>query len=382
MPDEIDKKDEKPEERDGVIGVVTEAEVGGIKMKFARWFLLAFSILVGIAFVMLLRPFGEAIFIAFVLFILGRPLYERLKKLMRGRRKLASIAACLVLVVIIIIPLLVFTGLLASQAYGFYEWVNGEFQSGNVQKFLDVQENPYVVRLAEKFPWILSYDIQYSEMIGKALGTVSKLVYSNATAFLKGVSTIVVGFFLVMIITFYLFLDGDDLIEEIKKLSPLDDRYDQEIIDEFSKTIRVTFKGSLVIALVQGSLGTIGFAVAGIRSWALWGAVMAIASFIPVVGTGIIWVPAVIYLLVTGNFWQAGFLLAWGVLVIGLSDNLVRTWIHSGETKIHPLLIFFSVLGGISTFGALGIVLGPLVLSLLVYILRIYRKFVSLRKTA
>jgi len=103
--------------------------------------------------------------------------------------------------------------------------------------------------------------------------------------------------------------------------------------------------------------------------------VMAIASFIPVVGTALIWVPAVLYLAVTRHFWTAGFLVFWGVAFIGLSDNLIRTWIVRGETKIHPLLIFFSVMGGLVAFGFLGIILGPLVLSLLVYVLRMYKRF-------
>jgi predicted PurR-regulated permease PerM len=180
-----------------------------------------------------------------------------------------------------------------------------------------------------------------------------------------------------MFITFYLFIDGRSFLEEFKRLSPLDSRYNQEIIDELFKTIKLTFKGSLVIAVLQGILGATGFLLSGIDSWALWGAVMVLASLIPVVGTALIWGPAALIQAVTGHLWAAGFIVFWGIAVIGLADNLLRPQLLKGDTNIHPLLIFFSVMGGLSYFGFLGIILGPLILSLLVYILTMYKKFIN-----
>jgi predicted PurR-regulated permease PerM len=180
-----------------------------------------------------------------------------------------------------------------------------------------------------------------------------------------------------MFIAFYLFIDGRSFLEEFKRLSPLDRRYSQEIIDELFKPIKLTFKGSLVIAVVQGILGATGFLLCGIDSWALWGTVMVLASLIPVVGTALIWGPAAIFQAVTGHLWAAGFIVFWGVAVIGLADNLLRPQLLKGDTNIHPLFIFFSVMGGLSYFGFLGIILGPLILSLLVYILNMYKKFIN-----
>lgn len=365
-----------------IMGHMSREEVRLVQTRVARWFFVLFSLAVVAAFVMLIRPFIEVIFIAFSLFIIGRPMYEFFKRITKGRRVVASIVTCALLVLVIFLPLLGFMGLLANHAHGFYEDLQQEFASGRLQGFLDPRTSPLWTRAVEVVPQLGQIDLKGAEVASKALGAASEFLYSHATAALKGITGVLLGFVLVMFVTFYMFLDGDDLLEEFKRLSPFDDRYDQEIIDEFTKTIRVTFKGSLVIGLVQGTLGAVGFAICGVRSWAMWGLVMGIASFIPLVGTGIIWVPAALYLLVTGHYWQAGVLTAWGALVIGLSDNLVRTWVVQEETKIHPLLVFFSVIGGLSVFGFLGIILGPLVLSLLIYVLRLYKRFVTTGSTA
>jgi len=105
---------------------------------------------------------------------------------------------------------------------------------------------------------------------------------------------------------------------------------------------------------------------------------MIVASFIPVVGTALIWVPAAIFLAVTKQYIAAGVLVAWGVVAIGLADNLLRPYLLKGETNVHPLLIFFAVMGGIASFGFLGIIIGPLILALLIYVLNLYKKFINL----
>jgi predicted PurR-regulated permease PerM len=246
-----------------------------------------------------------------------------------------------------------------------------------VQQLLNFKDSPLVQKLVKYIPAVGNYDFNAGDIIGKYLGTVSQFIYTNAKSIITGVSTVVVGFIFIMFITFYLFIDGRSFLEELKQLSPLDRRYSQEIIDELFKTIKLTFKGSLVIAVVQGILGATGFLLSGIDSWALWGAVMVLASLIPVVGTALIWGPAALIQAVTGHLGAAAFIAVWGIAVIGMADNLLRPQLLKGDTNIHPLLIFFSVMGGISCFGFLGIILGPLILSLLVYIMAMYKKFIN-----
>ena len=354
----------------------------GFDRKYARYFFYAFALLVLVASLLLVKPFLTVIVISFAIFIISKPIFDGFNKLFRGRRTPAAIAACAAIVVILFVPFVVFTGILASSAYDFYIYVTEEMKSGNLQRFLDLRQSSIMAFVESHVPALRGYEFNIGEIAGNVLGTLSQAIYGNAAAVAKGFASILVGFVLVIFVTFYLFLDGDRFLAELRRLSPMDDSYDQEIIDEFSRTVKLTFKGSLVIALVQGALGATGFLVCGIDSWALWGVVMAISSLIPAVGTALIWIPAVVVLALQARYGAAGFLLLWGVIPIGLSDNLLRPYLMKGETNIHPLLIFFSVIGGIAYFGFLGIVLGPLVLSLLIYVLRIYRRFISPSRAA
>ena len=349
----------------------------GFTTPAARYFFAAFAVFVLAVFLLLMKPFLTYIFLAFVLFVLFSPVCDFLARLLRGRTTISSIITCLLIILIIFLPFLVFTGVLATSAYNFYQHLDASFKNGTVQQLLNFKDNPLVLKIIKIIPSVANYDFNAGDIIGKYLGTVSQFIYANAKSIVTGVSSIIGGFIFIMFITFYLFIDGRAFLEEIKQLSPLDRRYNQEIIDELFKTIKLTFKGSLVIALVQGVLGSTGFLLCGIDSWALWGAVMVLASLIPVVGTALIWGPAAIIQALTGHLGAAGFIVAWGIGVIGMADNLLRPQLLKGDTNIHPLLIFFSVMGGLSYFGFLGIILGPLILSLLVYILAMYRKFIN-----
>jgi len=359
------------------IAVPAAKPSAGFTTPAARYFFATFAVFVLAVFLLLMQPFFTYIFLAFVLFVLFSPAYEFIEKRLRGWKAVSSLATCLLIIIIIFLPFLVFTGVLATSAYNFYQHLDESFKSGAVQQLLNFKDNALVIKIVKYVPAVGNYDFNAGDIIGKYLGTVSQFIYTNAKSIITGVSSIMVGFVFIMFITFYLFIDGRSFLEEIKQLSPLDRRYNQEIIDELFKTIKLTFKGSLVIALVQGMLGATGFLLCGIDSWALWGAVMVLASLIPVVGTALIWGPAALIQAVTGHPGAAGFIAAWGVAVIGMADNLLRPQLLKGDTNIHPLLIFFSVMGGLSYFGFLGIILGPLTLSLLVYIIAMYKKFIN-----
>jgi predicted PurR-regulated permease PerM len=377
MAEEGNSKQQAPGEKDRAAVVPAAQPSAGLTTPAARYFFAAFAVFVLAVFLLILKPFFTYIFLAFVLFVLFSPAYEFIEKRLRGWRAVSSLVTCLLIIAIIFLPFLVFTGVLATSAYNFYQHLDESFKSGAVQHLLNFKDSPLVLKIIKYIPSLGNYDFNAGDIIGKYLGTVSQFIYANAKSIVTGVSSIMVGFVFIMFITFYLFIDGRSFLEEIKQLSPLDRRYSQEIIDELFKTIKLTFKGSLVIALVQGALGATGFLLCGIDSWALWGAVMVIGSLIPVVGTALIWVPAALIQAVTGHPGAAGFIAIWGVAVIGMADNLLRPQLLKGDTNIHPLLIFFSVMGGLSCFGFLGIILGPLMLSLLVYIIAMYKKFIN-----
>jgi predicted PurR-regulated permease PerM len=169
-------------------------------------------------------------------------------------------------------------------------------------------------------------------------------------------------------------------VHELKFLSPLPDEYDEEIIHKFRSVVDATFRGQVLTAIAQGLVTGIGLAIAGVPAPILWGAVAALFSLIPMVGAAAVWVPASIYLFVLASMDRIGwgwgiFLVVWGIAVVSVVDNLIRPWAMKAGTNMHAIVLFFSIIGGLSAFGFVGIILGPLVVALLVTVIAIYRDF-------
>jgi predicted PurR-regulated permease PerM len=206
----------------------------------------------------------------------------------------------------------------------------------------------------------------------KAEGFITYVSNNIANIFTTTVSAFV-SLLLMLLIMFYLLKDGEKWKKEIVLLSPLSDKDDENIIKRFTLSVNAVIKGYLFIAVVQGLLLGTGFWLFDISNGALWGTIAAITSLIPTVGTALVSVPAIIFLFVTGSTGSAIGLLIWAIVVVGMVDNLLTPYIVGIKINISPLLILFSVLGGISLFGPVGILVGPLTVSLLYTLVSIYR---------
>lgn len=184
------------------------------------------------------------------------------------------------------------------------------------------------------------------------------------------------GLAVTLITQFFLYLEAPRLRSAVLDLSPLDPDDTDRILVNLRETTSASVLGGLAVAVIQGALGGIGFTIAGIDSPLVWAVVMMAFSLLPFGGTALVWAPAGLYLLVTGETWQGWFVLAWGALIVGASDNVVRPWIltKTGAENIHPLLLFFAIVSGIGLFGISGIVFGPLLLALLTTVMQIYRE--------
>ena len=193
-------------------------------------------------------------------------------------------------------------------------------------------------------------------------------------ALAKGVVGIVFDLVIVLFICFFLLIDGEKFLKEIKLLSPLEVSHHERIVHQLEKTLKATLKGSIIVALAQGLLGGLGFWIFDIPMAAFWGVCMVFSSVIPLVGTALIWIPAALYLALTSSFWMAIGLALWGTLIISGADNVLRPMLLKGEAHLHPLLTFLSILGGLIYFGFLGFILGPIVLSFLMTLFEIYKK--------
>jgi len=186
--------------------------------------------------------------------------------------------------------------------------------------------------------------------------------------------------FLFIISLYYLLKDGALLRKKIVALSPLKDADDETIIKKLELAVSSVIKGNFVIAFIQGVVTAIGFSIFGLPNAVLWGTIAAIAALIPSVGTALVFVPAIILLFISGQIFAAFGLLLWGALAVGLIDNFLGPKLIGRGMQLHPLLVLLSVLGGISLFGPIGFVLGPIVLSLLFALLDIYSLIISNQK--
>jgi predicted PurR-regulated permease PerM len=186
------------------------------------------------------------------------------------------------------------------------------------------------------------------------------------------VSSFLIAFLFTLLSLYYLFKDGERLFNGLKGILPIPPRERDLLIDRFRDMVNATIFGGLLIALIQGVLGGMAFWVLGIASPLLWGTAMALFSFIPLGGTALIWIPAALLLIIQGAVAKGIILLAIGVFIISSVDNLLRPLVVGVQTHIHPLLLFFTVIGGLQAFGMIGIITGPLIASLCLTLIEIY----------
>jgi predicted PurR-regulated permease PerM len=349
-------------------------EKAALPTHFARLFFGAVTLLVLYFTYLIIKPYLIDIFLALVLFFTFKPLYRLITRALWGLQALASGLTCLFLALLICIPLFSLVSIIANQALEFSSVVGKGLQSGHLwpwvsAKISAVQE--YLVHLNLPLP---PEQIKLEQTVQTILKQASQFIYANAIGLIKGFTTFFLDLILVLFITFFLFLQGDDFIEEIKKLSPLEAGHNEEILQEMEKTIKATLRGTVVVALVQGILGGVGFLLFGVPQAAFWGTLMVPAAVIPLVGSALIWVPAALYLFFQGALAKALGLFLFCLVFIGSVENLLKPLLMKGTRSTPSIFILFSILGGIAYFGMIGFILGPLILSFLLSLLRIYER--------
>ncbi len=350
--------------------------------QFARLFLGALTLLVLYYSYEIIKPYLIDFFMALVLFFTFKPIYRGLSQLLFGRRALASGLTCLLLAALILIPLFTLASLVASQALELYSSVNQGLQSGHLWQWVSgkvTRLQDYLAHLNLPLP---PEQIKLEQIVQTVLTRASQFIYTNAVGLIKGFTSFFFDLVLVLFIAFFMFLQGDDFIEEVKKLSPLEESYNREILDEMEATIKATLRGTVVVALIQGIMGGVGFFLFGVPQAAFWGTVMIPAAVIPMVGSAVIWFPAALYLIFTGHLGYGLGLIIWGGVLVSTIDNVLKPLLVKGTRSTPSIFILFSILGGISYFGMIGFLLGPLILSFLLALLRIYQKTILARPAA
>ncbi len=333
--------------------------------------------IVGISFYffyLLFSPYLVSIAWAVILTLVFYPAYERLNGWLKNRRSLSSIVSTALTILIIVFPGVLILFLLGQEVVDIYRFFEGGVKTGKFQFLLKWREAPWIEEFINRLdPWLNVSQLDLQNLILQTLRRLSTFVLNQSTKFVLGFSQLLFRFFLMAISMFYLFRDGERLLEGIKGLIPLTAEEKDLVFRRIREMIHATIFGGVLVSMIQGFLGGLAFWILGLPSPVLWGSVMALLAFVPVLGPFLVWIPAAVILVLHGQHYvKAIILVAWGIVLVGLSDNFLRPILISGRTKLHTMILFFAVLGGLKTFGFLGLVAGPLVVTVCLAILDIY----------
>jgi len=323
------------------------------------------AILIGVAAInfFIFLPFLQIIAIALVVAVVCYPIYNKILKFFNNKAGFSAFITTL-FIVVIFVTVLIFIGVQVFQeSISLYDHIVSIKDTG-----ADSLSSRIVSYLYGVFPSLKHFPVDVNQYIEYFLD----LTVKQLGALFSSLSNVILSIFLFFISLFYFLKDKDKFHNLISSFSPLSNDIDRKVIDSMVISINSVIGGSLVIAMIQGALVSIGLLIFGVPNVVLWGIVASIASLVPGLGTAIVIVPSVIYLALTNNMPHTIGLTLWGVLLVGLIDNFLAPKFLSQKTNVHPLVIFFSVIGGVSFFGPTGFILGPLFVSLMQVLIEIY----------
>jgi len=320
---------------------------------------------VTVALVWILLPFYGGILWGAIIALLFTPLYRWLLSRLRARRSLAALLTITAATLIVVLPAVIVSGALAREAGQVFERIeSGELQPAQWLRTLFDALPEWIISLLGRFG-LADFDAVQLEL-AKALSEGSKLIATQTLNVGQNALGLLTSVFIALYLAFFLVRDGDGVVRAVHRAIPLASADRHALLENFSTVLRATVKGNLVIAVVQGTLGGLAFWALGVSGVLLWAALMAVLSLLPVVGSGLVWVPVAIGLFLTGSPWQALGLVAFGVLVIGLVDNVLRPILVGHETGMPDYLVMITTFGGIAVLGVNGFVVGPTVAAMFV----------------
>ena len=339
-------------------------------------FFSAIALLVLWATFHILRPFVTPIVLAAVLVTLTFRLFVHVRERLRGSSPLAAVVMLFGITFLLALPLFILVVLLVHEASGLVQSV----QSGHAQQLLARLD--LTSRLAFVHRWFPQFDpasISPQRIVLPIVRGIPGWVARNGAAVVGGVAGLVIEFFLTLLACYFFFVEGETIMRELEILSPLPQQYDREFALQFKDVVDATFRGYVATGIVQGLVTMVGLVIAGVPAALFWGSVATVISLLPFVGAAIIWVPAAIYLYASAAvgqaaYWQPIFLTIWGAVIVTLVEHIVRPWVMKGKSQLPAIPLLFAVLGGMDAFGFIGLVIGPLVFSLLMTIIDIYKK--------
>ena len=333
-----------------------------------RLVLLSLVGTISAVFLAMIHQFLMPIFMAGLVSAMVSPAHQWVTKRIGGRENVGSVLVILAIIFLILGPLTILVSVVVAQAISV-----GQSVTPFVQGLIN--EPTAMTRYLEKLPYyeqVMPYRDIIIEKAGEIVGNVSSFLINSLSSFTRLTMSALFGSIIMLYTMFYFLTMGDILLKKILYFLPLHDKDEQRLLRHFTSVARATIKGTLIIGIMQGSLCGFSFFLAGIKGPVFWGTVMAVTSIIPAFGTAIVWIPALVILAIMGNLSGTIILLVGCGAIAGNLDNIVRPRLVGKDTEMHDLYILFSTLGGISMFGILGIIIGPIIAALFITIWEIY----------
>ncbi|HEX5035945.1 MAG TPA: AI-2E family transporter [bacterium] len=331
----------------------------------------AFIALLGLLVVLvcfLLYPFLNAIILAIVFAVLFQPVHRRCLKWTGGRENVTSFLSTAAVVVFLVLPLAAFLTLVAGQLADLAADQAPSTQPSVSDVIFYLQRK--LTYLSGKFEKFIGIQLDLVPVVRKGMSQIGQSVARYSPQVLAGTANFFLHLFVMLTLLFYLFRDGKKFIQALIRITPIKDRYERKLAGEIQETIEGVFYGSFLTALLQGAVALVGFFVIGVEGSFVWSVITFFTSFLPTIGTGAVTVPLFITLLLQGNTTKALAVLAYGGIVIGGIDQVLRPFLM--RSNIHPMLLFLGIFGGLVVFGPIGLLLGPLLMALVTATIRIY----------
>ncbi|MCA9355823.1 AI-2E family transporter [Candidatus Kaiserbacteria bacterium] len=312
----------------------------------------------------IISPFISTLALSIIIVTICNPLYEKIRKLVpKENKSIAAFVTTMIVLTVIVIPLILISSLVVKEIVNFYQ----DLDTGG----LSIQPNLTVLE-AKIQQYVPGFEINLADQIKRS----AEWLTGNLGAIFAGTVSTIFIFFISLIGCFYFFRDGKEMLKLVVKASPLPDKEDAIILGRMARAVRSVATGTLLVALIQGTLVAIGFTIFDVNRAILYGSIAAVGALIPGIGTTIVTAPAIIYHFFTGDLFNAIGLLTWSMLLVGLVDNLIGPYLISRGNKLHPFIILISVLGGISLFGPIGFIVGPVVVTLFIVLLEMYNQYI------
>jgi len=335
------------------------------------WFFLI--LFLGSVFLLgwLLWPFISVIIMAIVVTGIFRPLYRFICS--KVRRSVASLITCAVIFLVLFFPIVIFVGILSGEAYALYQMGRDAVISDQVKSLLQASH------LLDKInPFLAHVNIELSGTeLNRALSELGKQVglflYQQASTIASNVLSFLAYFFFMLMIIYFLLMDGRQLVSFLIDLSPLPTEQEEILISKFKDMTGAILVGNGLAGMIQGVLGGFLFYLFGLKSPFMWGVIMALLAFLPIVGIGVVFVPAVVYLILKGRIAAGIVFVVFYLVVTGGIEYLVKPKLVGRQVQMHTLMVFLSIMGGLKLFGILGIIYGPLIVTAFLTFADIYR---------